>query len=57
MTDVTNWGMDIKASRSADPNDVVQTKGQAGKAGDSGAQGFYAQILSTNVEAHPSLSI
>jgi type II secretory pathway component GspD/PulD (secretin) len=53
-SDISNLGMDIKASRSSDPNDAVQTRGQAGKAGDSGAQGFYAQILSTNVEAYLS---
>jgi len=53
-SDLSNLGVDAKANRSTDPNDKVQTLGQAGRSTDTGAQGMYAQIISTNIEAYIS---
>jgi type II secretory pathway component GspD/PulD (secretin) len=50
--DAADAGLDVKYQSPNDTNDRAQTKGLAGKATDSGAQGFYAQVISGNVEAY-----
>ena len=47
-------GLDIKYTRPQDPNDTAQTTGFAGKPTGSGAFGFYAQVISQNVDAYLS---
>jgi type IV pilus assembly protein PilQ len=47
-------GLDVKASRTQDPNDVMQTKNFAGRPTETDPLGFYAQVISGNVEAYLS---
>jgi len=53
-TDVSNLGWDIKGTYAKNTNDIVQTKGLAGRTTDTGAQGLYAQVISGNIEAYLS---
>ncbi|MBU1617569.1 MAG: hypothetical protein KKF06_07345 [Candidatus Margulisbacteria bacterium] len=53
-----NLGVDIKATKSTNANDVVQTKNLSGRPGDNPAQGLYGQIFKVytdiNVESYLS---
>ncbi|MFA4905214.1 MAG: secretin N-terminal domain-containing protein [Candidatus Margulisiibacteriota bacterium] len=53
-SDGGNAGVDIKYTRPQDANDYAQTKNLAGRVTDTGAQGFYAHAITTNVEAFVS---
>ncbi|OGC07591.1 hypothetical protein A2526_00460 [candidate division WOR-1 bacterium RIFOXYD2_FULL_36_8] len=51
--DVGNLGLNAKYSSQNNPNNKLQTKGFAEK-GDTGSLGFYAQVISGNVESYLS---
>lgn len=49
-----NIGVDAKYVDPENTNNIVQTKGQAGRPSDTGALGLYAQVISGDIESYLS---
>lgn len=53
-TDAGNLGVEANVKYQKNPNDLIATKGFAGKATDANAAGFFAQIITGNIETYLS---